>query len=137
MARKDSDPTPSGQQDHPVSDGTFTHAAEAAATWVFTTHTETHQAETKDTFLPKQHQNNKKPLARTNLKSWVSSTTNSVPLIFRPPYPPAPGPMRPRGPLLPGMMATVSFSQDTTLTYSCTEEGMRHLKTATLPRIDL
>lgn len=38
---------------------------------------------------------------------------------------------------LPGVMGTVSFSQDTTLTYSCTEEGMRHLKTATLPRIDL
>lgn len=38
---------------------------------------------------------------------------------------------------LPGVMETVSFSQDTTLTYSCTEEGMRHLKTATLPRIDL
>lgn len=40
-------------------------------------------------------------------------------------------------PLLPGMIETVSFSQDTTLTYSCTEEGMRHLKTATFPRIDL
>lgn len=39
--------------------------------------------------------------------------------------------------LLPGMIETVSFSQDTTLTYSCTEEGMRHLKTATFPRIDL
>lgn len=40
-------------------------------------------------------------------------------------------------PLLPGMIETVSFSQDTTLTYSCTEEGMRHLNTATFPRIDL
>lgn len=39
--------------------------------------------------------------------------------------------------VLPVTMETVSFSQDTTLTYSCTAEGMRHLKTATLPRMDL
>lgn len=44
---------------------------------------------------------------------------------------------RTAAPLLPGMIETVSFSQDTTLTYSCTEEGMRHLNTATFPRIDL
>lgn len=50
--------------------------------------------------------------------------------------PRAPG-VLPAAPLLPGMIETVSFSQDTTLTYSCTEEGMRHLKTATFPRIDL
>lgn len=56
---------------------------------------------------------------------------------FRPDAPsPAPGASRGSAPL-PGAMGTVSFSQDTTLTYSCTEEGMRHLKTATLPRADL
>lgn len=38
--------------------------------------------------------------------------------------------------VLPGTMETVSLSQDTTLTYSCTAEGMRHLNTATLPRIE-
>lgn len=37
---------------------------------------------------------------------------------------------------LPGTMETVSFSQDTTLTYSWTTEGMRHLNTATLPRME-
>lgn len=37
---------------------------------------------------------------------------------------------------LPGTMETVSFSQDTTLTYSWTAEGMRHLNTATLPRME-
>lgn len=38
--------------------------------------------------------------------------------------------------VLPGTMETVSLSQDTTLTYSCTAAGMRHLNTATLPRIE-
>lgn len=38
--------------------------------------------------------------------------------------------------VLPGTMETVSFSQDTTLTYSWTTEGMRHLNTATFPRME-
>lgn len=87
-------------------------------------------------FFPNHHQNSNKLLTRTNLKISVSSTSHSAPLLYLSPILALPSAC-PHSSFLPGMMETVSFSQDTTLTYSCTEEGMRHLKTATFPRIDL
>lgn len=38
---------------------------------------------------------------------------------------------------LPETSETVSFSHDTTLTYSSTEAGIMHLKTAVFPRMTL
>lgn len=119
-----------------VSDGIFAHPAEAAGMWTFTPHTKITQPRTKTFFSPNHHQNNNKLLTRTNLKISVSSTSHSAPLLYLSPIPALPSAC-PHSSFLPGMMETVSFSQDTTLTYSCTEEGMRHLKTATFPRIDL
>lgn len=91
-----------------------------------------HRAETEDT-LPKHHQNNSKLLPRTSSRPRGAQQPTQHPCDIAP-TPPHPW----RGPagFLPGTMETVSFSQDTTLTYSCTEEGMRHLKTAMLPRMD-
>lgn len=101
--------------------------------------TETYQAKTEDASGPKHHWNTKnESVTRTNLKSSTQQPTQHVCFISLPhPSPQHPCLPRPHRPALPGMMETVSFSQDTTLTYSCTEEGMRHLKTATFPRIDL
>lgn len=92
-----------------------------------------HQVTTEDT-LPKHHQNNSKLLPRTSLKTSASSlpTQHLCNIAL---CPPTQLPQAWPAVFLPGTMETVSFSQDTTLTCSCTEEGMRHLKTAMLPRM--
>lgn len=101
--------------------------------------TKTYQVKTEDASGRKHHWITKnESVTRTNLKSSTQQPTQHLCFISPPhPSPQHPCPLRPHRPALPGMMETVSFSQDTTLTYSCTEEGMRHLKTATFPRIDL